>query len=195
MNSPSPHGPRFGARLARFDRPAIDLAELLQADGGDFIHLAIWTFLGRRATMTEYQHWYARLAAAPGKPALLFDMSQSYQVSDAKHHVPGLLALLKLERLSRIAVIGAIIPMAHRLPWLSWPLDAAKRMSGKVRWAYRHSSKWLARQTRRMGISSQMNPARRSNTDREPVPPGTDARTADLYRQLCAQIDGKMKET
>ena len=174
------------ARLAKFDRPAIDLDEMMRATGGDFVHIAYWSLLGRSPTADEYQQWMDGWAEDTCRHFLLeYLLATSKAQGEAANEYPG------LER--QVAICHrAKLPLAHRVLAVATDvlvlpaIGVSKNIRGKIRWAYRHTRKALIRTASRLRLPSQSKVREVLKLEHSAPPVGTPPDVADLYKRLCA---------
>lgn len=187
----------FRARLARFDRPAQSLIELLQAEGGDFVHLASWTLLGRRANRTEHAECLAMLSTSPhdSKGVLIADLAARAEASGMTPELAGLAHYLRVRARRSTPIVGPLLAMATslylHLPILGWPARFVRRIPGKFRWTYRHSRKALLKFAGWANLPQPAGVRRALGVERAPAPEGMDPRVTEYYRLLCVTVDGK----
>lgn len=186
----------FRPRLARYDRPAADVEELLRVEGADFIHISCWTILGRRAERVEHLQWTEFLSGCESKEAFLQMMSErSDALADVD--VPGIKALLQLRRLSGIAIAGPCFALlVSRLAGRSGSRSThcVNNMFGKVRWFYRHARKrgraiaakversWIARRRYKKNIRNEHDLTYE------------DMRTIEIYHLLLTALEHESRK-
>ena len=184
--------PPFRARRARFDRPALTLDELMRADGGDFVHLACWTVVGRRATRSEHAAWQLLMAQRDGKIALL---NALVRLADTPPAVPGLAPLLLVHRRAELPWIGPLFAALTRLTLryrsIGAPARFMRRLPGRVRWTYRHARKALWKLAARLRFPTRNHIRMALQTGHVAPPSGTDPRAVVLYGALCSALDQK----
>ena len=180
--------------LARFDRPADTLSELLRPDGGDFVFVAFWTMLGRRPSVVEHQSATKALVSSDhNKAALVLALAKRSEVTAAIDEVAGLASYLAIEQSRRVAFIG---------PVLGWCLAFLVRLGldprrqgfslrpvGKIRWLYRHCRKLLFGLFFRLHLPTRGKIMRALMVPHAPPPEGADLRSAEIYRNLCDILD------
>lgn len=188
---PPAHRPRF----SRYDRPALSLADLMKPADGDFVDVAVWTMLNRRADAAQHAEMRAVLAAG-GKPAVLAAL-QAQRADRDLPPIDGLARLLLVQGRTAVPVIGPYLARLAELieanPALKAGLKAPGRLIGRVpRWLG-----WLGRRARRMGtrLGSRIRlptPRRVRNAlgvAHAPPDARLSPRAAALYAALCTAID------
>jgi len=183
----------FRARLARYDRPASSLEELLRAEGDDFVHFACWTVLGRRAKRAEHEEWVVTLTKADGKQALLYRLYRECGDRAASGVPSDIRQSMMVYRLSLVPWVGGglafVVGYFLKLSWLRASSDFIRRTPGRMRWLYRHSRKAVFRLAARLRLPHSSKVRRVMQVGHAPVPEGVDARTAELYTALCVAVD------
>lgn len=187
----------FRPRLAVFDRPAASLAEMLQADGGDFVHVAAWTMLGRRATRDEHAAWLAGLDAGQrhARAHLIAKLHDMAVAAGNPPQLSGLNNYLLLNQRRSAPVVGPLLAgvtaLHLRFPGLGWPARFARSVPGKIRYTYRHSRKLLYKLAGRMQVPNPVEVRLALGRERAPAPEGTEPLVADYYQRLIAAADGR----
>lgn len=176
-------------RLARFDRPALDLEELMSATGADFVHAAYWSILDRRASPEEVKSGVELLNATMAPEDFLIMLSTGEERCRKKISQLYLDRLLAMQREARPALILVFFDfMDSKLTRRKFGLYAriyAQRIAAVMRWTYRHSRKACIRTMRRIAISARrLLPIRHS-----PPPPDMTPRSAYFYIRLCQALD------
>lgn len=186
----------FRARLAKFDRPAKNLRELMEMQDEDFLHASAWSVLGRRISREEYLVLLAKLHgnAVDGKRLVLIELEQKGREAGFRPVLPGLQNLVLLHQRKQVPVIGgtlaAVTMIFFKFPALTWPIGVARSIPGKFRWTYRHSRKALMRLGGKLHAPTTQDMRRVFRVPRSPVPEGTDPLIARYYQQLQDAVDG-----
>jgi len=190
--------PPFHARLARYDRPAMDLDELLRGDGDDFVHQAYWTILDRRCTRGEHAAALDQLNAGCAKSALLLDLSRQLAADQALPAVTGLSRLLRLEQRGKLPMVGpmfvALSILVERQQWLGWPARFISSVPGKFRWGYRHSRKLLVRAGGALRLPSRVEMRRTFGVEHASPLPDMSPRAVWIYTELCVALDHSSRD-
>lgn len=187
----------FRARHARFDRPAGSLVELLQADGEDFVHLAAWTLLDRRATPAEHAAWLAGLngGSQHAKADLIATLAGLATAAGNPPQLSGLNNYLLLHELRGKPVVGSMLSgltalhLAH--PGFSWPARFVRSVPGKIRYTYRHSRKLLYKLAGRMQVPNPVEMRLALGRERAAAPDDAGPIVVDYYQRLIAAVDGR----
>lgn len=178
--------------LSRYDRPALSLSELMNAEGSDFVHFASWTIVGQRVTVEELQR-LANVLESHGKLSVLTEL---HKISKSGRDVPqieGLSKLILLERRKKVPIVGDFlakftllqeanfgIPFSsfseRNLPrWIGWTGRRIKRVIVRVGSEIRLPT--LTRFRNSLGV-------RHAAPDRRLSP-----EAIVIYHQLCSAID------
>lgn len=185
--------PPLRPTLSRYDRPALTLAELLKADGTDFVFQAVWTLHGRRVTRPEHDALMALLTGPDGKVAVLAALDADVPEGAQAPALPGLRLMLLVERRRHTPVVGPLLSratiLADRHPGLAAPGRFVRSLPGKVRWTYRHGRKLLIRLASRSGLPSRTEVRRTLGVTRAPADPEMSERSAWIYARLCEAVD------
>jgi hypothetical protein len=180
-------------RLARFDRPALHIDDLMAAHGEDFVHIAYWTLAGRRAKPEEIKTGIASLDGGMTREHLLMVLAESYQLSPKDTQLPHLKKLLAEQRRRRIPLVGELLISIDSALGNDRTMLRARvyvqRAAGAVRWSYRHSRKALIRTIRQLGrpaatIVRRIRPAKHANPTT-----GMSNRAIEIYDLLCRALD------
>lgn len=189
----------FRARTARFDRPAASLAELLQGDGADFVHMAVWTLRGRRAEAAEHARLLALLEASPrgGKGAVIDLLAADAEAAEESRTLPGLANYLLMRQRRGTPVVGPLlagITALHlRYPGLGWPARFARSIPGKFRYTYRHSRKFLYKLAGRMQVPNPVEVRLALGGERADPPENLEPTVAAYYERLVGAFDRRGK--
>jgi hypothetical protein len=187
----------FRARLARFDRPAKSLSELLHAEGDDFIHLAAWTVLGRRAAQEEHTDWCAFLASCSEDPkgSVIAQLAMQAEISGSPPPLMELRHYLRIRARRNIPVVGRFAATVTHFylchPALGIPTRFLRKIPGKCRWTYRHSRKGMIKIAKWINLPAPAKMRRTLGAMRQPAPEAIDPRAAEYYRALCIAVDAK----
>lgn len=180
-------------RLSRYDRPALNLADLLKAEGTDFICQAVWTMHGRRASRQQHDVLLDLLNKAGEKAVVLASLDASLPPDAARPFLPGLRLLLIVERRRHSLLVGPFLVratiLADRHPAFGAPVRLIKSMPGKVRWTYRHGRKLFIRLAGRSGIPSRTELRRTLGVSRAPASSDMSERASWIYTRLCEAVD------
>lgn len=180
-------------RLSRYDRPALSLAELLRAEGSDFIYQAVWTMHGRRADRAAHVELLALLGRPGGKYAVLDQLLQSLPPGQEQAALPGLGQILLVERRRYTPVVGPVLAgatrLAQRYPALGWPVRFVRSIPGKFRWTYRHTRKFAVRIAGKAGLPTRVEIRRTFRVGHEPPAPDMTERAVWIYQGLCTAVD------
>ena len=194
MLSPSSMKDNFRPRLSRFDRPAISVEELFQAEGGDFVHIACWTTLGRRATLTEFAQWFAHVELTGDKIALLSMLRKLPSVRDVQLPT-GLRAMLAIQQRSEMPLVGPLLTRLSNASTnckaLNWVAPLADGVLRKVRCVYRHGKMRLRAGAAITGLSGRPLKHILREQKRRPAPDGTPQPIVAIYADLCKALDAK----
>lgn len=185
-------------RLSRYDRPALTLAELMRAEGADFVHQASWTLHGRRADPVLFAQLFEQMQHGRGKLGVLDLLDRTRPDDQADADLPGLGHMLMLERRRHIPLIGALLVNAtlfvEQRPALGWPVRFIRSIPGKIRWAFRHSRKFAVRLASRTGLPSRVEMRRTFRIGHEPPAADLSPRAVWIYQRLCAAIDRSSRD-
>lgn len=185
--------PLFRPRLSRYDRSALTLAELLRAEGTDFIFQAVWTLHGRRTSRAQHDALLELLHRPRGKMAVLAALETSLPQGAELNTLPGLRRMLLVERRRNTSLVGPLLSwatvLADRHPGAMMPVRFVRSLPGKARWTYRHSRKLLIRLASRSGLPSQTDVRRTLGVARAPAGPDMSERSAWIYARLCEVVD------
>lgn len=180
-------------RLSRYDRPALNLAELLRAEGSDFVFQAVWTMHGRRVDAAAHGALLALLERPGGKYAVLDQLHQSLPPGQDQASLPGLAQILLVERRRITPLVGPVLAgamvLAQRYPALGWPARFTRSIPGKFRWAFRHSRKFAVRIAGKAGLPTRVEMRRTFRVGHEPPAADMSERAAGIYQQLCEAVD------
>lgn len=179
-------------RLSRFDRPALTLAELLRAEGGDFVHLATWTMLGRRAQPAEHAA-LASLLATRGRPAVLARLRELQGPGASLPDLDGLARLLLVQRRSAMPLIGPIVvwlaDAIDRRPWLLRVFRVRARAPRWLGWLRRLISRLVSRLAALLRVPRPRQVRHQLGVGHAPPDPGMSPRAIELYQKLCGAVD------
>ncbi len=180
-------------RLSRYDRPALSLADLLKAEGTDFVCQAVWTMHGQRATRQRHDMLLEVLNKAGDKAAVLAALDSNLPAGAERPSLPGLRLLLMVERRRHSPLVGPLLAhatiLADRHPAVGAPVRLARSLPGKVRWTYRHGRKLLIRLAGRSGLPSRTELRRTLGVSRAPATSDMSDRAASIYTRLCEAVD------
>lgn len=181
-------------RLSRYDRPALDLAELMKGEGTDFVFQAVWTIEGRRPERAQHERLLALLEGTDSKAAVLAALVESAREVGGPPTLPGLALMVLVERRRNTPIIGPLLARAtllsDRHPGFALPVRFARKLPGKVRWTYRHARKLLIRLASGIGLPSRTEFRRKLGVARAAPAPGMSERASAIYLRLCDAIDG-----
>lgn len=183
----------FRPQRSRYDRPALSLAELLKAEGSNFVFQAVWTIVGERVVRHDHDALMLLLASDGGKFAVLDALVKRLPVGRSLPVLPGLGLALVVERRRNTPVVGPLLAHAtiafHKYPWLGGPTRLVQSIPGKARFAYRHSRKVLVRLGKRMELPTRVEVRRSFGVAHQPALPDMTDRAKWIYEQLCNAID------
>jgi hypothetical protein len=175
--------------LARFDRPALDLEELMSATGSDFVYAAYWSILDRRASPAEVKAGVESLNAAMTREDFLILLANGDEGRRKRISPPYLGRLLAMQRDARLSLVGNFSRFVDgKLMRRKFGLRiriCVQRIAAFMRWSRRHSRKALIRMVRQLGgIVRRLLPVRHA-----PPSPDMTPRSAELYIRLCRALD------
>jgi len=180
-------------RLSRFDRPALSLAELLRAEGPDFIWQAVWTMHGQRVDRLANAELLTLLKRPGGKYLVLDQLHQSVPPGQDRAPLPGLAQILQVERRRYTPLVGPVLAGATmltlRYPALGSPVRFVRSIPGKFRWTYRHAGKLVVRIAGKAGLPNRVEIRRTFRVGHEPPASDLTKRAICIYEDLCTAVD------
>lgn len=171
------------ASLQRYDRPASAYAVLIAAPLHDFPFVACWTILGRAPREDE---WRSAILLADNEGERLEWMHALF-TAEAQPGVrlwPEIEQRLMLHRLGAKAWGRLMLGSLELLrKWLVWRLleRVGRRLTGLTRYTYRHSRKWLIRQTKGLVSAVRLRPRKAAIED---VAAGLNAEERAIFERL-----------
>ena len=183
----------FLPQRSRYDRPALSLAELLRADGSNFVFQAVWSIEGLRVVRSDHDALMRLLAGQGGKAVVLGALVSRLPEGRTPLPIPGLSFYLMVERRRSVPLVGSILAratmVADQYPALGWPGRFVRSLPGKVRFTYRHGRKLFVRLGRTMKLPSRVEVRRKFGVTHQPAPPEMSERAKWIYEQLCKAVD------